>query len=473
MISSLWGGMIPAGTLALLTIALGLALAFEFVNGFHDTANAVATVIYTRSLRPYWAVVWSGFCNFLGVYLGGMAVAFSIVHLLPVDLLIGVGTGAGLAMVFALLLAAMMWNLGTWYLGLPASSSHTLIGAILGVGLMHSAMMGNPGAGVNWSKAIEVGLSLFISPIMGFVCAAMMLRLFLIVFPMDTLYEEPRADRPPPAWIRAILLVTCTGVSLAHGSNDGQKGVGLVMLILIGLLPSWFAIDARAKPERIARAVAASHEIDALLARQTTSVQSPAGDLTKVRALLAEFRQRLHGVRSLGAVPIDERQSIRKHILAAVDGISWLTRHGHLNLSAAEKKRLKVNQHMIESLTDYAPTWVLIAVASALGVGTTVGWKRIVVTVGERIGKAHLNYAQGACAEMVAMGMIGVADYGGYPVSTTHVLSSGVAGTMVAQGSGVHLGMVKKILMAWILTLPASSLLSALLYATLRMTVTG
>lgn len=473
MFSSLWGGPISTGTLALLAMALGLALGFEFVNGFHDTANAVATVIYTRSLRPKWAVIWSGTCNFLGVYLGGTAVAFSIVHLLPVDLLIGVGTGAGLAMVFALLLAAMAWNVGTWYLGLPASSSHTLIGAILGVGLMHSAMLGDPGAGVNWSKAIQVGLSLLVSPLMGFAGAAILLRVFRLVFPMDTLYQEPSVDRPPPAWIRSILLLTCTGVSLAHGSNDGQKGVGLVMLILIGLLPSWFVLDAHAQPDRIARAVAASRAIDEVLARQETTAQSPAGDLGEIRGLLEAFRDRVDGLRSLDLIPTEERQEVRENILAAVDGLGWLSRHGHLELDAQEQKLLRTGRLEIESLTDYAPTWVLIAVATALGVGTTVGWRRIVVTVGEKIGKAHLNYAQGACAEMVAMGMIGVADYGGYPVSTTHVLSSGIAGTMVAQGSGVQIGMVKKILLAWVLTLPASSLLSALLYAALRLTVTG
>ncbi|MFO0959365.1 MAG: inorganic phosphate transporter [Isosphaeraceae bacterium] len=473
MISSFLGDSIPIGTLALLAVALGLALGFEFVNGFHDTANAVATVIYTRSLRPQWAVTWSGLCNFLGVYLGGTAVAFSIVHLLPVDLLIGIGTGAGLAMVFALLLAAMTWNVGTWYLGLPASSSHTLIGAILGVGLMHSAMQGNPGAGVNWSKAGEVGLSLLISPLLGFLGAALLLRVFLLIFPIESLYAEPSPDRPPPPWIRGILLVTCTGVSLAHGSNDGQKGVGLVMLILIGLLPSWFVLDARAGADRIERAVAASREIDELLARQTSTARSPAGDIGEIRTLLEEFRGRVEGLESLGSIPLDDRQGVRKDILAAVDGIGWLSRHGHLDLDGREKKQLKAGRQGIEALTDYAPTWVLIAVATALGVGTTVGWKRIVVTVGEKIGKAHLNYAQGACAEMVAMGMIGVADYGGYPVSTTQVLSSGIAGTMAAQGSGVQLAMVKKILLTWVLTLPASSILSALIYGALRLFVTG
>src|SRR5215510_13996042 len=242
---SLLDGSIGATTLAMLFLCLAIALGFEFVNGFHDTANAVATVIYTRSLKPWKAVVWSGFMNFLVVLFGGVAVAFSIVHLLPVDLLINIGKSAGLLMVLSLLLSAIIWNFGTWYFGLPSSSSHALIGSILGVGLASSFFSKQGlGTGVNWSKAEQVGLSLLISPVVGFLLAGGLLLLSKALLKNRRLYQEPLGNQPPPLWIRGILLLTCTGVSFAHGSNDGQKGVGLIMLILIGILPAHYAVNS-------------------------------------------------------------------------------------------------------------------------------------------------------------------------------------------------------------------------------------
>ncbi|HZV08217.1 MAG TPA: inorganic phosphate transporter, partial [Novosphingobium sp.] len=159
----------------LLFVALLIALGFEFVNGFHDTANAVATVIYTHSLPAHVAVVWSGFFNFLGVMASTGAVAFGIVSLLPVELILQVGSNAGFAMVFALLIAAIIWNLGTWYLGLPSSSSHTLIGSIIGVGVANAIMHGRAGtAGVDWTKATEIGQALLFSPLIGFGAALLL-----------------------------------------------------------------------------------------------------------------------------------------------------------------------------------------------------------------------------------------------------------------------------------------------------------
>src|SRR6187402_2209967 len=160
----------------LLGLALLIALGFEFVNGFHDTANAVATVIYTNSLPANFAVIWSGVFNFLGVLVSSGAVAFGIISLLPVELILQVGSGAGFAMVFALLIAAIIWNLGTWWLGLPASSSHTLIGSIIGVGVASALMHGRDGtSGVDWAQATKVGYSLLLSPLVGFGCAALLL----------------------------------------------------------------------------------------------------------------------------------------------------------------------------------------------------------------------------------------------------------------------------------------------------------
>jgi PiT family inorganic phosphate transporter len=456
-------GSLGGGALALLAAALAIALAFEFVNGFHDTANAVATVIYTRSLRPWPAVLWSGLCNFCGVALGGTAVAFSIVNLLPVELLIRAGSGSGLAMVLALLIAAIAWNLGTWLLGLPASSSHTLIGAILGVGLADSALPGHVfGAGVNWEKAGEVGLSLLLSPLIGFGLSAGLLLLLKAFVRNPELYETPPDDRPPPRWIRAVLISTCTGVSFAHGSNDGQKGIGLIMLILIGLLPARYALNPAAGEGQVRRAAAAATDLEGLLRRRESAPGVPAllDELTDIRTTLEQHPR-------LRDIPEADRWRVRADLLRVGKGLSALKPRA--GFSAGEWAAAERCRADLMVMIEYAPTWVLLAVATSLGVGTTVGWKRIVKTVGEKIGRTHLTYAQGACAEVVAMSTIGLADLGGLPVSTTQVLSSGIAGTMAASRSGLQAATVRNIALAWLLTLPVSMLLSAGLYLLFRL----
>ena len=452
------------GTSLLLVASLGIAFGFEFVNGFHDTANAVATVIYTKSLGPRKAVAWSGLCNFLGVYLGGTLVAFSIISLLPVELLVSIDSSRGLAMVMALLLSAIAWNLGTWLLAIPASSSHTLIGSILGVGLANSALSGQGfGSGVNWGKALEVGLSLLISPLIGFALAAGLLLLIKKTVKSPELYEPPEGDSPPPPWIRGTLLLTCTGVSLAHGSNDGQKGIGLVMLILIGVIPAHYALDPRERPGEVARIVAATDE-----ARGLVEHYIPRADRDKRIAELDDLRERLAGKAELRDVPAGERWGLRADLIRVDNALGVLDKDHGKELSGDDRGRLEHARAGMRSAVYYAPDWVLIAVALSLGLGTMVGWKRIVVTVGEKIGKTHLTYAQGAAAELVAMATIGLADVGGLPVSTTHVLSSGVAGTMAANGSGLQWSTVRNIAIAWVLTLPVCMVLSATLYFLFR-----
>jgi PiT family inorganic phosphate transporter len=452
---------LTAGTLALLGLSLAIVCGFEFVNGFHDTANAVATVIYTRSMKPWAAVIWSGTCNFCGVFVGGIAVAMSILKLLPVELLVSSGTGDGLAMVFALLLAAIAWNLGTWYLGLPASSSHTLIGAILGVGLASSTLPGHVfGSGINWTKAAEVGLSLLISPLLGFSVAGWLVWVASRVKALQGLDRSPTGSETPPSWIRLTLVATCTGVSFAHGSNDGQKGVGLVMLILIGLVPAQYALNPRFGAEPIAQAIAATREVDTLV--------GASADRDHLHGELEAIRTALGGRSSLNEVPREGRWELRRLVLLADSEIGAFDKAGSLHLTDAQALSLKQARASIRGMTDYAPSWVLVMIALSLGVGTMIGWKRIVVTVGEKIGKQHLTYGQGASAELVAMTTIGLSALAGLPVSTTHVLSSGIAGTMVARRAGLQGTTVRNIALAWLLTLPASTLLAGILFLVLR-----
>jgi inorganic phosphate transporter, PiT family len=453
-------GSVGWETLALLFVCLTIALSFEFVNGFHDTANAVATVIYTRSLKPWTAVIWSGLMNFLGVLLGGVVVAFSIVHLLPVDLLINIGKKAGLLMVLSLLIAAIAWNIGTWYFGLPASSSHALIGSILGVGLASSLFSGQGfGSGVNWTKAQQVGLSLLISPMVGFLLAGGLLLLGKALLKNRSLFEEPKGDQPPPLWIRAILFLTCSGVSFAHGSNDGQKGVGLIMLILIGILPTHYAINTNFDAAEAGKAIAGIQQVQTVLARSGgDAARAVTDDLTQIRAVLSDTA----GMKSLSP---EARIDLRNRVLRADDQLGQFERSQSTSLSTADKESIKQLRSQMRGVVDFVVTWVIVAVALALGIGTTVGWKRVVITVGEKIGKTHLSYAQGASAEVVAMTTIAAADILGMPVSTTHVLSSGVAGTMAANMSGLQMRTIRNIALAWALTLPVTMLLAGALFA--------
>lgn len=463
----------------LLGLALLIALGFEFVNGFHDTANAVATVIYTHALPAHVAVVWSGLCNFLGVLLSSGAVAFGIVALLPVELILQVGSTTGFAMVFALLLAAIIWNLGTWWLGLPASSSHTLIGSIIGVGVANALMHGRAGtSGVDWAQASKVGYALLFSPLIGFACAALLLVALRALVKRKALYQAPEGNTPPPWWIRGVLILTCTGVSFAHGSNDGQKGMGLIMLILVGTLPMAYALNktmpddqaqgfaAIAQGTRQALGSAAPIQGDPRQVLTAFLVQPQASPqlLPALAALSGMIGEQVAGYGSLKRVPAEAMANIRNDMYLASESIRLIDKNRLVALDATTAQQLKQFKAALDDATRYIPLWVKVAVAIALGLGTLVGWRRIVVTVGEKIGKQHLSYAQGASAEVVAMCTIGAADMFGLPVSTTHVLSSGVAGTMVASGSGLQKRTLLNLLMAWVLTLPAAMLLAGCLY---------
>lgn len=476
----------------LLVVALLIALGFEFVNGFHDTANAVATVIYTNSLPPSLAVMWSGLFNFLGVLLSSGAVAFSVVSLLPVELILQVGSSAGFAMVFALLIAAIVWNGATWWLGLPASSSHTLIGSIVGVGIANALMHGRDGtSGIDWDQVATVGYSLLFSPMIGFGLAAALFVALKFCVRNPALYASPEPRTPPPWWIRAILILTCTGVSFAHGSNDGQKGMGLIMLILVGTVPIAYALNHAMPDEQVAQFAASAQAAQRALAAHpphapVTTDTAPAAPARDVLATFVRTEQLVPGVMpalseltgdiarevaghgSFARMPAASVANVRNDMYLAAETIRLVERRRDGQLDADTARELRTFRSKLDEATKYIPFWVKVSVAIALGLGTMVGWRRIVVTVGERIGKKHLTYAQGASAEVVAMLTIGAADLYGLPVSTTHVLSSGVAGTMTINGSGLQWDTIRNLLLAWVLTLPAAILLAGGLYWVFR-----
>ena len=474
---------VSAWPYVLLGVALLIALGFEFVNGFHDTANAVATVIYTHSLEPNIAVVWSGLCNLAGVLTSAGTVAFSVITLLPVELILKVSSGAGFAMVFALLIAAIIWNLGTWWFGLPASSSHTMVGSIMGVGIANQLINGTSGtSGVDWDQAKNVFTVLLVSPIVGFICSALLLLIFKLCIKYPALYEAPKGDQPPPWPIRLLLVLTCTGVSFKHGSNDGQKGMGLIMLILIGTVPAAYALnhavsshdiqDFIASSDRAVAIIHAHETPDVVMAGDprtelTTYLQTKQMQPSTMTALRENMRDLEGNVRAYGDykdVPVGQQVNVRNDMYVISEALRLMAKTKNPSFSKDEQAALASYRKHVDEGTKFIPGWVKVAVALALGLGTMVGWKRIVVTVGEKIGKEHLTYAQGACAELVAMFTITAADDFGLPVSTTHVLSSGVAGTMAANRSGLQWSTVKNIAMAWVFTLPAAALLSGSLF---------
>lgn len=465
----------------LLAIALLIALGFEFVNGFHDTANAVATAIYTHSLEPHVAVVWSGLWNFIGVLTSSGAVAYSVITLLPVELILKVSRGAGFAMVFALLVAAILWNLATWYRGLPASSSHTMIGSIIGVGIANQMMRGASGvSGVDWEQVTKVFKALFFSPLVGFIGAALLFFLFKLALRDPRLYEAPKGTAPPPFYIRALLVLTCTGVSFAHGSNDGQKGMGLIMLILVGTVPTAYALNHAVSASQVQTFVAVSQQVNNTIShyvdpnvvmedaqpeleRFVSKRQWTPATMLALRQAVNDIQNEVSRYHTLRNVPAEMQGNVRNQMYLVSETIRLMPRFGP-KISEDDKKIFANYRRFLDSATKFIPTWVKVAVALALGMGTMVGWKRIVVTVGEKIGKTHLTYAQGASAELVAMCTILAADRYGLPVSTTHVLSSGVAGTMAANKSGLQTSTLRDIALAWVFTLPAAAVLSGSLY---------
>ena len=380
------------------------------------------------------------------------------------------------------MIAAILWNLGTWYFGLPSSSSHTLVGSIMGVGLMNEWISGPSGtSGVDWAQAAGVGKALLFSPLVGFLLSALLLLILKVLVRAPQLYKEPKANTPPPFWIRVLLILTCTGVSFAHGSNDGQKGMGLIVLILIGVVPTAYALNKAVTPEETETFVAVARNASTVLAGYTGGARS-AGDprrdvetyvrtrhltpdtVPALQRLTDTIGDQVSQSGSLANVPQNMVDNVRNNMYVASEAIRLMEKAHSPAFSASDARAIANFRKQMDHATKFIPTWVKVAVAIALSLGTMVGWKRIVVTVGEKIGKQRLTFAQGASTETVAMLTIGLADVYGLPVSTTHILASGVAGTMAANRSGLQWATVRNLVLAWVLTLPASIVLSATLY---------
>jgi PiT family inorganic phosphate transporter len=462
--------------MGLLIFSLVMVILFEATNGFHDAANAVATVIYTKSLQPGQAVVLSGIMNFVGVLVGGIAVAYALVELLPADVLSPPDGGPAVAMLVALFVAALSWNIGTWWFGLPNSSSHCLIGSLIGIALGNAfAHSRNIVEGVHWAQLWKVLEALALSPILGFLLAG---ALYFIC--RKTLHDEhlyrPVTEEPPVWWMRAILILTCSGVSFSHGTNDGQKSIGLIMLTIIGIFPATFALNPQGKT---------SLQDMASIMEQARPLIERYGDDRKAAALTAirSIEGRAHGDQpdaggstaqsdptaekpKLEVGPPSASAQTRSVIRDDIYQVISELKHAEeaKGISTDAKKSAQGLAKQLGTAVEYAPLWVRLLSAFCLGIGTMIGYKRIVKTLGERLGKVHLTPAQGASAEVVSAVLIGTAGFTGLPVSTTHIVTSGIAGTMVTSGAGLQYGMVSRILMAWVLTLPVTILIAGGLY---------
>lgn len=481
-------------TCLFLFIALFFVLFYEAINGFHDTANAVATVIYTRAMKDKFAVLMAGTFNFFGVLLGGLSVAYAIVHLLPIDLLLNVSSAHGLAMVFSILLGAIIWNLGTWLFGIPASSSHTLIGAIIGVALVNAFIMHTSVVeALNIPKMISIFLSLILSPLVGLLLAGLMIYLLRKIYlhrsakKREQIFMNPEerykttGKRKPPFWVRTMLILSAAGVSFSHGANDGQKGIGLLMLVLIGIAPASFMVNMNANKIEIVSTHNAISNIDEFLQQNQSkglieqnqiilesklseelNTEQYSCQVSQVSSTLAQAKSLFDNLLSYDDLTAEQRKEARVVLMCLSSNIDEIAKNP--NLDADEKHYLNGLSQKLLTTVEYAPIWIIIAVALALGIGTMIGWRRVAVTIGEKIGKKGMTYAQGLSAQVTTAVSIGIASYTGMPVSTTQVLSSSVAGAMIADGDGVQSKTIKSIALTWILTLPLSILLSGSLY---------
>lgn len=466
----------PASALAiaLLIFSLLLVIAFEATNGFHDAANAVATVIYTKSLTSGKAVVWSGFMNFVGVLVGGISVAYALVELLPAEVLSPPSGAPAVSMLVALFVAALFWNVGTWWFGLPNSSSHCLIGALIGIALGNAFVRDRSLAdGVHWPELWTVLEALALSPVLGFILSAAIYFGLSRTIRDKHLYE-PAGERSPVWWMRGILILTCTGVSFAHGTNDGQKSIGLIMLTIIGLFPAVFALNPMAaqsladlpnlvrKAQPLIEKFGDDRKEDALKAAKDLERYKAETRAPTSLAEVLKLGQGQAGRLGVSSEPAKERSGVRDKIYQLIAQLKHVEEAK--GAASDDKKQSKSLSKQLGAAVEYAPWWVRVLSAVCLGVGTMIGYQRIVTTLGQRLGKVHLTPAQGAAAETVSAVLIGFSGFSGLPVSTTHIVTSGIAGTMVVSGAGLHFPMLSRIVIAWLVTLPVTIVLAGGLY---------
>lgn len=469
-------------TLCLLLLSLGIALFYEMINGFHDTANAVSMIIYTNSLKPSHSVIMAGIMNFFGVLLGGIGVAYAIVHLLPLDIIVSSNQNATLVMIYSLLISAVVWNFGTWYFGIPVSSSHSLIGSLIGVSVAFGLMHGfDFTQSVNWSAVYKVLLALAISPLVGFGFAYLMMKGARKFFNNPKFYKSPEDEvkrKRPNFWMRMGIIATGAGVSFAHGSNDGQKGMGLVMIILIGILPTYYALDMNSQEYKIKQVQNSATNLANFYAENNTTLNQLVDDkhlisALKVQNTIAEcnvnqvhettalIATKLEGIDSYSQLSEKDRWSVHNAVLCTDNFFTQVEKV----VDKDQSNYIKDQRKALVSSAEYVPYWVIIAVALAISIGTMIGYKRIVLTIGEKIGSKPINYMQGTVSQAIAMVTILFANFMHAPVSTTHIVSSSVAGSMVAEpDGGVQKNMVKTILLSWVFTLPITGLLSAGIY---------
>lgn len=515
-------------SLTILISALILALIYEIINGFHDAANAVTIVIYTRSLYSKSAITISAIFNFLGVFMGGLSVAYAIVHLLPINIFLN-NDYINRLMIISMLLSAITWNLSTWYFRLPTSSSHTLIGSIIGISMTNAYFNNYINIYVsNLIKFAEIILSLLISPLLGLLFSG-----FLIVFirqffkfinigkdihltPSDTLKLK---KTKPPFWIRITLILSSAGVSFSHGSNDGQKGIGLIMLILISFLPSYFIVNIESNKYEIQRTFYAINKLknfynknynifnknfldngenkflkhknnkktieilesilhfflvhkNSSIKYETQKINSKNNTYFNSNILNYDFLEiyrninyslsMLNNLESYEKLNIEQKFKIRYMLVYISDIIDKLIKLPEI--SYEDKKLLSNLKKDLLYTIEYAPIWIIFIVAISLALGTFIGWKRIMVTISKKIGKKDMTYAQGFSAQLTTAVSIFLASCTGILVSTTHVLSSAIAGAMIFDGNGVRKKTIKNILLAWIFTIPATFIISSILY---------
>lgn len=484
--SVLWDALNNIETLAivLLLLSLGIALFYEMINGFHDTANAVAMIIYTNSMKAEYSVIMAGIMNFIGVILGGIGVAYVIVHMLPLDIMVSSDQSATLIMIFSLLISAVIWNFGTWYFGLPVSSSHSLIGSLVGVSIAFGMMHGFTfEQSVNWTIVYKILIALAVSPFVGFGFAYLIMKLTRRFIKNPKFFKDTNFEgkKKPNFWVRTGIIATGAGVSFAHGSNDGQKGIGLIMIILIGILPTYYSLNMEAHQYKIMQTrdsaanlakfyadnnetltkLVAEKKLVSALKIENTIAECNVNEVQSTTTLIAS---KLDGIASYSELTPDDRWKVHTAVLCS-DNFFSQVEQTYKKIDKDKADYIADQRKQMVTSTEYVPYWVIIAVAFMIGIGTMIGYKRVVLTIGEKIGSQPINHMQGAVAQGMAMITILLSNFAHAPVSTTHIVSSAVAGTMVAEPEGgVQKSTIKTILLAWVFTLPITASMGALVY---------